>query len=898
MNIAWPIYRRLAEAFPHEFKLAYGDEMMRAGEDAIGEVAKRHGVLGLARMLGDLAMRLPIEYLNEMRRDIPYAARALVKSPGYALVGIVSMGLGIGLTTNIYSSGWAWLTWPLAGVENARRLVTPEKPVSYYYIGQYREQKSLFAGVAAVENDVQFNVGVQGQLGTKPERVFGQIVSPDYFAVLGMEAQRGRLLNADVDKPSGAPVVVISDRFWKSRLHGDPDVVGEAIRVNGQTATIVGITPRKFDGALTPTPVELFVPTTAPAAMVPELGNDVLEQRNAREFQALMALAPGVKVEAAEAALDGITRRLDKLDPMAAPQESKAKRVVLDGAGTRVPIPRMARPAIVGFYAALMGIITAIACLNLATMLLARGANRRRELAIRLGVGASRFRLIRQMVSEGILLSLLGGVVGFALAYGLWVLHAHVRMPAGQPLMPDVSVDWHAAVFAFVLAVVCGIGFSVLPALQATKTDVAPALKEGSALQLSGQRKFGLRNLAMGAQVAGSLMLLLVTGFLVLGIMKSNSLQTNFDQKTMVFLSVDPVRDGYTPEKAQAFFEQLPERLRSESAVSSFALSAQPPYLSTDDADDFQMTTEDSHVQKGVARETVGAGYFAALAEPVLAGREFEERDERVETGSLAGAATGPNGAPGVAMPVVLNEKAAHLLFGNGNGIGKRLRDDQREYEVVGVVPDMKDAQGLLLPESYLPLMLRDFARPPAGGITIIARGHTAAEALSGVRSAIAGMDPNLTVFNVQTLGEFLELTRAAMRMALRTYGGIGLFGLILSAVGLAGVTAYSVAQRRKEIGIRMALGARRTQVLGLVLREGAWLIAAGTVVGFLGAVAIAKALSAITSEFADAFKVGTDDPRLILGGPLLLAGIALLACYIPARRAAKIDPLEALRQE
>jgi predicted permease len=893
MNLAWPIYRRLAEAFPHEFKLAYGDEMLQTGEDAIGEVAKRHGLFGLVRLIADLALRLPIEYLNEMRQDLPYAVRTLLKSPGFALVGIVSMGLGIGLTTNVYSTAWAWLTRPLAAAGNASRLVTPEKSVSYYYIEQYREQKGLFAGVAAVEDGVQFNVDVQGQLGTKPERVFGQIVSPDYFSVLGMEAQRGRLLNADVDKAGGSPVVVISDRFWRSRLHADPDVVGQAIRLNGQTATIVGITPRKFDGALSPHPTELFVPTTAPAALVPELGNDVLQQRNAKEFQALMELAPGVKVDAAEAALDGITRRLDKLDPMAAAQESKAKRVVLDEAGTRVAIPRMARPAIVGFYAALMAMITAIACLNLATMLLARGANRRRELAIRLGVGASRFRLIRQMVSEGILLSLMGGVMGFALAYGLWVLNAHTRLPAGSPLNPDTAMDWHTAMFAFLLAVVCGVGFSTLPAIQATRTDVAPALKEGSALQLSGHKRFGIRNLAMAAQVAGSLTLLLVTGFMVLGLMNSNSIETNFNQKTMMFLSVDPVRDGYTPEKAQAFFEQLPERLRSSSAVSSFALSAQPPWLTTSDADDFQMTVEDTHLQKGVARETVGAGYFAALAEPLLAGREFEQRDERIDDG-----AAGPNGAPGVAMPVVLNEKAAHLLFGKSSGVGKRLRDDRREYEVVGVVPDMKDAEGILLPESYMPLTLRDFARPPAGGITIIARGHSAADALSGVRSTIGGMDPNVTVFNVQTLGEFLELTRAAMRTALRTFGGIGLFGLILSAIGLAGVTAYSVAQRRKEIGIRMALGARRTQVLGLVLREGATLIAVGSVVGFLGAVGIARALSAITSEFADAFKVGTDDPRLIFGAPLLLAGIALLACYIPARRAAAIDPLQALRQD
>ena len=217
---------------------------------------------------------------------------------------------------------------------------------------------------------------------------------------------------------------------------------------------------------------------------------------------------------------------------------------------------------------------------------------------------------------------------------------------------------------------------------------------------------------------------------------------------------------------------------------------------------------------------------------------------------------------------------------------------------MVGVAPDAKDASGMTQPVAYWPLTKRDFAHPPAAGITIIARGHTAASALIAVRRTIGSMDSNLTLYNVQTLGEFLESTRAAMRQALRTFGGIGLFGLILSAVGLAGVTAYAVAQRRKEIGIRMALGARKSQVLGLVLREGAWLIAAGTAIGFLGAVVVARLVSALAKEFADAFQVGTDDPRLLIGAPLLLAVIALLSCYIPARRAAGIDPLKALRQD
>jgi ABC-type antimicrobial peptide transport system permease subunit len=358
----------------------------------------------------------------------------------------------------------------------------------------------------------------------------------------------------------------------------------------------------------------------------------------------------------------------------------------------------------------------------------------------------------------------------------------------------------------------------------------------------------------------------------------------------MVILSLDPVRDGYTPEKAQALFERLPERLRTSGTVRRFALAAQPPFASDDG--NIQMTAEDprqsSRVQKPVARETVGAGYFAALNEPLLAGREFEELDQQ-----------SPAPASGaVALPAVLNESAARGFFGNGNAIGQRIRDDKQSYEVLGVVNDLKDGIGISQRIVYLPLTRHDFAQPPAGGITLIVRSDAGTDALSGIRSVLASIDPNLTAFDVRTLSDYLERSRYVMRSALRTYGGIGLFGLVLSAVGLAGVTAYAVAQRRREIGIRMALGARKGQVQRLVLREGTALITVGTSFGFLGAFAMARILSALTSDFSDAFKIGTNDPRLLVGAPILLAALAMLACYVPARSAAKVDPMMALRQE
>jgi predicted permease len=886
MNLALRIYRWLAQAFPHEFKLAYGTEMVQLGEDVVADLARKHGTVGLLQLIADIAMRVPIEYLSEMRRDMLYSFRALRKSPGFALVSIISIGLAIGLAMTVYAGDLQLVFRDLPAAANAKELVMPEQPVSYYYVEQYREQPNLFAGVAALQNDVPFNIVFPGETNVKPERVFGQLVSPDYFAVLGVQAQSGRVLSPSLDKTGSAPVVVISDAFWRNRLDSSPYAVGQSLRLNGQTATIVGITPKNFSGAASENQAELFVPTTVPPALLPELANDVLHQPSAKNFLAIMRLARGINIESAEAGLDLVTRRLDDQDTAAPVRTDKSRQVRLMPAGTMEPIPRDLRRAAITFFVALIGLIVALACTNLSNMLLARAANRRKELAIRLSVGASRFRLIRQMISEGILLSLQGGVAGFVLAYWLSVLISRLSPPTASSAGPDVTLDWHAGVFSFALAIACGIGLSLLPALRATKADLTPALKEGSALELPAHRRLGLRNLLMLVQVAGSLALLLITGFLVIGVDKVSTVQTKFDAQSMYLLSIDPLRDGYTPERAQAFFERLPDRLETKAGVSSVAITARAPF--SVEGKTIQLTTEHSRVQRPAVSETVGAGYFRALSEPMLAGREFEAADERLQTdASKAGS-----------LPVVLNGTAARNFFPDGNALGKHLKDDKYSYDVVGVVRDFGGGLSRTHGVIYLPLTERHFARPPAGGMTIMVRAERGTDRLSEIQREITAIDPNLTVFNAQTLSEYLDRSRSVLRFAVRTYGGIGLFGLVLAAIGLAGVTAYAVAQRRKEIGIRTAIGASKAQVLRLVLREATLLVGIGTILGLLGAVALAKAASAVTDILVDAFKLGTNDPRLLLGAPLLLATVAMLACYLPARRAAQIDPLKALREE
>jgi MacB-like periplasmic core domain len=311
-KLALRIYQRLAHAFPHEFKLVYGTEVMQLGEDAMEEISKRHGVTGLIRLIADIAVRVPIEYLSEMRRDMAYAVRALIKSPGFALVGILSLGLGMGVTTSVFSTTYGMMFRDLPGAANPADLVVAQGSVSYYYVEQFRKQRGLLAGAAAFRNGVPFNVGFEGSATAKPERVFGHLVSPDYFAVLGVQPEAGRLFSLESEKAGDAPVVAISDRFWRTRLNAAPDAIGRRLRLNGQAATIVGITPKDFNGAMPYIRADLFVPVTVPGTLAPELADDVVNKHGAKVFTALMRLAPGVTLESAEAGLDTVTRNLDE----------------------------------------------------------------------------------------------------------------------------------------------------------------------------------------------------------------------------------------------------------------------------------------------------------------------------------------------------------------------------------------------------------------------------------------------------------------------------------------------------------------------------------------------------------------------------------------------------------
>lgn len=858
------IYRRLARAFPHEFQIVYGADVVQLGEDVIQDIARTHGVFGLVRLVADLAWRVPVEYLNEIRQDLIYALRMLRKSPGVALAAMLSLGLGIGVPATGFSEVNALLLRDLPGAKDPARLLTTDQSTTYAQFERYRDHHDLFSGVTAYVESLPFKF--------EKDRIFGALVTPEYFDVLGVHAMRGQ-----------TDGVVISERFWRMRLNSDPDAVGRSVRLNGRLVTIAGVSPADFLGAKPVLPADVFVPISMKKDFAPELDD------NSKAYSVLMRLAPGVTEQSANAAAETIARQLDQ-EGLDADRNRKGQRASLLPGGTVVPRSRALLRVVVAFMGTLMTLILGIACTNLASMLLARAAGRRKEIAIRLAVGASRFRLIRQLLTESVLLALGGGAMGFAFAY--WLTDAATKMyqkfPTPIPVDIDVRPDWSVFAFTFALAVAAGIAFGLAPALAATKPDVGPALKEGSSVQLRGYRRFGLRNLLMVYQVAGSLMVLIIAGFIVRGFTEITQSNAMFDTSNLYMMAIDPVRDGYTPAQTAALFAKLRDRLQGAPAVESAAFADGPP------GDMFALGTTaitvpaegnvPPKVVKSVKKEIVGANYFATLHVKMLAGREFSSRDEE--------------GALELAQPAIVSGIAAEAMFGTTDPVGRRIVWENQTYIVAGVAPELSGhVMGTKPPPAvFVPLSKRAYSRPPGGGMTLMVRAGAGQDALNEIRHEIAAIDPNLTVFNVRTMGEFLDQSNSLIRWTSFVYGGFGIFGLILASVGLAGVTAYSVAQRRKEIGIRMALGAQRGQMLRLVMKEGAALVIAGSALGFLGAWAVAKALSAASPEMAET--LSAQQPLLMIGAPLLLGGLAMLACYFPARKSTAVDPLVALRQE
>jgi len=900
------LYRALAHAFPYEFRNVYGDELLQMTEDAIEPVWRRHGVLGMLRLLLDVALRIPVEYAAELRGDIRYGLRMLRASPGFTAVALISLTLGIGVATSAYSELNGYVLRDVPGVRHPDGLITTKGPVSYPDYQRYAERSDLFAGTMAYRAPVPFGVSVD----RRKERVWGHLVTSSYFVTLGVAPALGRFLTAADEQSGNAPVVMVSYGFWRNYLGFDPAAIGKKLVVNGKPCELIGIGPEGFRGA---SPMiygaDLWLPLSVGAAVAPELADNVLDRRDLAAFQMVGRLRPGISMARVEATLDAIKRQQDEefQDP---DRNVPGRRIVVTPGGKLMPLEKKDLPMFTGFFIVLGGMILLIASSNVANMMLARAVDRRKEIAVRLALGAGRARLVRQLLTESMLIAAGAGVLAFLAAS--WLMHAassDVAMSYPMPIALHMEPDGRVLLFTLALTACAGLAFGLVPALQATRPDLTTALKEGGNPRVRRFRRLSTRNLLMVGQMAASLALLLITGFMVVGHRRIANVEAGFDARNLYLISLDPVRDGYSAGRTADFFQKLLERVRSLPAVTSATVAGATP-MSMIGRPGVPFTTIGANGSKELhgAREfPVGKDFLDTLGVPVVLGRGFRTEDER--DGATAVIVSErlvqdcwKGGDPLGRRIEMGSEDLPAFAFGDGARRRKHLAGRGRVFEVVGVARNIRDglnsdakaAPSLI----YRPLRSGDFTRPPLEGWTLVVRSVPGVDVMTQVRREIALLDDHIQPFHARSMPQQIEDLMFPVRVAVWTYGCIGIFGLVLASVGLAGVTAYSVTQRRREIGIRMALGAQREDVLRLVMQEGAVLILIGAAIGLAGARGGIRLLSWIMATVAQTAGTSMSDPVLLVGAPLLLALVAVMACYLPARTSLRIDPAVSLRQE
>jgi predicted permease len=704
--------------------------------------------------------------------------------------------------------------------------------------------------------------------GESPKQLTGAEASCNFFDVLGERPALGRVfVEEDCRAPGASPVVVLSDDLWKSRFGGDPQIVGKSVSLNRAKFVVIGVAAPGFAG-LDPWPSEFWAPVTMQKALAPE--RDLLKEDNTGWLALLGRMRPGISLEQVRADLAVIAGRVDQQYPgrtttlvihrasfMGRPEE----RSVVFGIGTVV--------------LAAVGLVLLIACANVANLLLARASGRQREIAIRLSIGGSRWRIVRQLLTESLLIAFLGGTLGSLMAF--WSIEGLARfvlahLPHGAPrLVWNLHPDLHVWGYSLALTAFTGVVFGLAPALHVTRQDLSTAIK-GDAGWLMGKASGGmLRGLLVGVQVAVCMVLLLAAGLLLRGLYYAQTVDPGFEMKGITQAQFDLPSQGYSEERAQAFQRELTARVAALPGVDDVEQAQVTPlahqFMGTG------LTVAGETQERPFEFNVVSPGFFAMLRMPMVRGRAFTEAETRSK-----------------APVLVLTESTARRLWPGQDAIGKTLRDDEKkEYQVVGVV---RDSQA-----SHLGHTDGMFFYRPAGPkeqerlqLLVHSKGGDAGAA-SGIREVARALDPDLLV-DVTKLEDNLEGWRTPSRIVAALSGVLGALALLLAAIGVHGVVSYGVSQRIREIGIRMTLGADGRDVMGLVLRQALLPVVIGAIVGVVGCAAVSQVLSDVL------YGIGSHDPIAFVGVPLFLLGIAFLASYLPARRAVRVDPVVALRYE
>jgi predicted permease len=799
----------------------------------------------------------------------------LMKNPGFTAVAVVTLALGIGANSTIFSWINSTLLDPIPGVADTSELVSvmrgersehPTPPFSYLDYRDLRDNSRSFSGLLGYHHDFMALTGTG-----KPERIYGALTSANYFDVLGAQPILGRaFLPAEEQSPGGAPVVVISYSLWQSHFGPDRSVIGKTIQINRQSYTIIGVAPPGFQGCMTGLRMEVWIPLAMDRFV---WGSNRPDDRGTFWLNVLGRLAPGVGRRQAEQELNLLMQHIAERFPAA--HQGSPNQITLD------PLWRSPFGANVYLYKtlplllALAAVLLLLACANVANLLLVRSVARRRELALRLSMGAGRWRLVRQLLVESLVLALLGGGVAMLLTNWTAGTFSAFIPPANIPVTLNGHADRRVLLATLVIAVLTAVIFGMLPALRTSNLSPVAVLKEEAGSVSGGFHKSRLASALVVAQISLSLLLLICAGLFTRSFQKAQEADPGFDPNHVLLASYELLPAGYSEADGMVFHRQLLAKLEALPGVESATLADFSPLSFTIHTDYVQPDgyVPQPHESMEIGRAIVGPNYFRTMRTPLISGRDFTARDTAQ------------------AQPVaVVNQALVDRYWPGQDAIGKRVQTRGQSFTIIGVARNGKYRRVVYAAE---PVIFLALFQEYQGQVTIHLRVAGDPQAFaSPVERTVNELNGDLPVYNVITLKSSMRLGSIFERIAAASVGSFGMLALTLAAVGIYGVVAYATRQRTHEIGIRLALGAERGDVLWLVLAQGCRLTLTGLAIGLALSFALTRFLR------AQLFGVTSTDPLTYAGVALLLCAVALAACYIPARRATKVDPMEALRYE
>jgi predicted permease len=819
--------------------------------------------------------------VTDLIQDLRYAVRMLVKSPGLTLVAVLTLALGIGANTAIFSMVNSLLLRPLAvrDAEQITELAYQQKQGPLLADFSVPEFQDLQNGSGAAFSDVMAYQIESGGLtiNGKTEPIMVDCVSGNFFSALGVEPELGRFITAAEGDPTTMnPVIVLGYNYWRRRFAGDPNVVGRSVLYNGKPVTVIGVVRREFHGPFTLLDTQGYLPL---GIIMADRSNptDAMVNREMRNLVLLARLRAGTNIGAAQSVLRVLSERFAKEFPKS--EEGMVIQVFPERLSRPQPDRDNMMLKIATLFLILAALVLLLACVNVANFLLVRAAARQREMAIRAALGGSRTRLIRQLLTESIVLALGGGIAGVALGLFASSSLGSMHLQTALPVTLDFQFDWRVFLYAFGAALATGIVVGVVPALRASNGHMLEIIREGGRTMTASRN--WLRSGLVVAQVGGSLMLLIVAGLMMRSLGNARQMHLGFEPRGVLNLTLDPNEIGYSEEQGQAFYREVLERVRRLPGVRSASVAYTVPmaYFNTGDS----VEARGFEVGKGEAPPFAGynvvtPNYFETMGITLMDGREFDTRDAKDKE-----------------RVAIVNQAMADKLWPKQSAVGHEFTmasDRAHVLKVVGVTENTRTVMvGPVGAYFYLPLAqsyssLATLQIKSAGG---------SPEALAGVvREQIASIAPTMPIFEVKSMLQGLETMNGFLifELAAGLAGALGLLGLILAVVGVFGVIAFSVSQRTHEIGIRMALGAGSQNVVRMILKQGAAIVGGGLVVGIL----LATVMGRLVGNFLTG--VSAFDPLTYICVSAALTMVALLACYIPARRATRVDPMVALRYE